>query len=790
MFFRILKKDLKRKRTMNFILFLFIILATMFLASSVSNLMAVTGAVDYFMEISKVPDYFTLALTDGTEDAIADYLRDSSDVAEYEVVHTFNVTNDRITISEAADEEADKYERTNTMAVQAVPENFMKVFDREDNPIKLKNGEIAFPKVEADANHLGIGDTVSIRIGEVEQEFTIAAITKDVVFGSPMLGYKRLFITEADYQRFAKQENVTHTNIYCVNYADEEAFQADWKQQDFNLITNVEKSLVSMCYVMDMLMAGILIIVSICLILIAFLVLRFTIVFTLQEDYKEIGIMKAIGMKEAGIRGIYMVKYFGISILGALVGLVCSFPFGNLLLGQAIVNLVVEDARGSYSVHIMCAGGIVGIVLAFCYSSTRKLRRFSAIDAIRNGSTGERYQVKNPLKLWKRKSMNPQLYMACNDILSAPKRFAVLLITFCIGTMLILLPLSALHTLKSDRIINLFGMAPSDVYIETGHGDDYVAEKKVEVIQADLDELEEIMREHGIEAETGADVGYMIPCYSDDPEELYNYMTLQEIGSWERAYDLLDGREPYFANELMITERTAEEMGVSIGDSVYFQYPNGAKEYVITGTYQSMMNMGNGYRVSRAAKLREEYMSGVFVLQAEVDDMESEEAYEQIKELFPDYKIMNAGECVDGMIGDITDQMDMLIYVITGIVLVINSLITVLMMKTMMAKERGDIALLKSIGFPNRALRSWQMSRILMLLVAAIVLGTLLSKLFGPVTVGQVFDMMGATQVKLCVKPLEAYLIYPLLLLAVTGLSAFFCAGGVKNVDVKEVNVE
>ena len=51
MFFRILKKDLKRKRTMNFILFLFIILATMFLASSVSNLMAVTGAVDYFMEI-------------------------------------------------------------------------------------------------------------------------------------------------------------------------------------------------------------------------------------------------------------------------------------------------------------------------------------------------------------------------------------------------------------------------------------------------------------------------------------------------------------------------------------------------------------------------------------------------------------------------------------------------------------------------------------------------------------------------------------------------------------------
>lgn len=790
MFFRILKKDLKRKRTMNFILFLFIILATMFLASSVSNLMSVNGAVDYFMEISKVPDYFTIALTDGTEDVITDYLKDCSDVTEYEVVDTFNVTNERISILEAADEKADKYERTNTLAIQAVPENFMKVFDREDNPIQLKNGEIAFPKVEAEENHLGIGDKVSITIGERTQEFTIAAITKDVVFGSPMMGYKRLFITEEDYQRFAVQENVTHVNIYCVNYADEEAFLADWKQQDFNLITNVEKNLVSMCYVMDMLMAGILIIVSICLILIAFLVLRFTIVFTLQEDYKEIGIMKAIGMKEAGIRSIYMVKYFGLSILGAGVGLACSFPFGNLLLKQAIVNLVVFDASKNYMAHVLCAIGIVGIVLAFCYSSTRSLRKFSAIDAIRNGSTGERYRAKSPLKLWRRKRMNTRFFLACNDIFSAPKRFAVLLITFCIGTMMILLPLSALHTLKSDGIINLFGMAPSDVYIEMGHGDDYVAEKKVEVIQEDLDQLEKIMRENGIDAETGADVGYMIPCYSNDPEELYNYMTLQEIGSWDRCYDLLDGREPYFANELMITERTAEQMGVSIGDSVYFQYPDEVEEYVITGTYQSMMNMGNGYRVSRVANLREEYISGVFVLQAEVPDMESEEAYEQIKALFPEYKIMDAGECVDGMIGEITDQMDVLIYVITGIVLLINSLITVLMMKVMMAKERGDIALLKSIGFRNHALRSWQISRILMLLAVAIALGTLLSKILGPVTVGLVFDMMGATKVKLCVNPVEAYLIYPLLLLAVTGFAAFLCAGGVKNVDVKEVNVE
>lgn len=77
MFFRILRNELKRKRTMNIILFLFIVLATMFLASSVSNLITVTGAVDYFMDISKVPDRFAIALDESEQDVIEEYLSDS-----------------------------------------------------------------------------------------------------------------------------------------------------------------------------------------------------------------------------------------------------------------------------------------------------------------------------------------------------------------------------------------------------------------------------------------------------------------------------------------------------------------------------------------------------------------------------------------------------------------------------------------------------------------------------------------------------------------------------------------
>lgn len=789
MFFHILKRDLKRKKTMNFILLLFVILATMFLASSVNNLIIINGAVDHFLEISKVPDFFSLSVTGIENDPIEEYLKNNENVSEYEICNTLNVTNDQVSITKCKQEPGkEKYEKRNTLSIEAVPENFMKVFQLDGSDLKLKEGEIAFSKAEADANNLEVGDRVKIKVGEVEQEFEIVTLIKDAVFGSQMMGFKRHIISEEDFEKYEAQENLIYTRVYCLNYGDEADFEDGWKKQNFNVISNVDKDLIKTTYVMDMLVASVLIIVSICLILIAFLVLRFTIVFTLQEDYKEIGIMKAIGMRDFGIKGIYLVKYLAISLTGGIIGFGLSFPFGEMFLEQAIVNILMDKTEKNFFINLACVIIVVLIVLAFCYFSTDKLKKFSAMDAIRNGSNGERYQVKNHLKLWKRKRMRPVFYMAVNDIMSSFKRFFILGITFCIGTMLILLPLSALNTLKDESIAEFFSISPSDVYINNGKAEEYVAEDNINVILEDLKKMEETLAEHGIKGMTGTDVGYIVPCYAGDSKEIYNYYTMQEVGSWERNYKLLEGREPVFDNELMITDITAKEMGVSIGDNIYFKYKDRTDQYIITGTYQSLVNMGNGFRVSRDAEIDYEYSAGIMCMQIEIPDMESEEACEKLKEIFPDYKIYNTGEFMDTMIGNITDQMDIMMIFIVGIVLIINSLITVLMMRTIMTKERGDIALLKSMGFRNSAVKGWQTRRILIVLIAAIMLGTLFSNMMAPLVIGPIFAMMGANKMELTMNPLEAYVIYPLLLLAVTGFSAVICARNVKQVDLKEVN--
>ena len=66
MFFDILKRDLKRKKTMNIIILLFVILSVMFVSSSVTNLTAVTGSLDSFFDKAGVGDYIALERSGGS----------------------------------------------------------------------------------------------------------------------------------------------------------------------------------------------------------------------------------------------------------------------------------------------------------------------------------------------------------------------------------------------------------------------------------------------------------------------------------------------------------------------------------------------------------------------------------------------------------------------------------------------------------------------------------------------------------------------------------------------------
>ena len=69
MFLHILKKDLKRNKTMNVILFLFIVLASIFVASGLNNLVSVMNGTGYYLEQAGVGDYNVIVRNTGDNTA-------------------------------------------------------------------------------------------------------------------------------------------------------------------------------------------------------------------------------------------------------------------------------------------------------------------------------------------------------------------------------------------------------------------------------------------------------------------------------------------------------------------------------------------------------------------------------------------------------------------------------------------------------------------------------------------------------------------------------------------------
>ena len=106
-------------------------------------------------------------------------------------------------------------------------------------------------------------------------------------------------------------ELLSHTSfvrIAAVSIKTEDTKQIE---QNFSrlkmpgVMTQMDRETVKTTYVFDVIISLILMVVSLCLILIAMLLLRFTIGVTIQEETREIGILKAIGIEEGSIRRLY-----------------------------------------------------------------------------------------------------------------------------------------------------------------------------------------------------------------------------------------------------------------------------------------------------------------------------------------------------------------------------------------------------------------------------------------------------------------------------------------------------
>lgn len=510
------------------------------------------------------------------------------------------------------------------------------------------------------------------------------------------------------------------------------------------------------------------------LIIIAFVVLRFTITFTLSEEFREIGVMKAIGISNFKIRGLYLVKYMGLSAIGAAIGLVLSFPFGEMLMSVSSQSIIVGN-QSPILVNILCAVLVIAVILLFCYGCTGKVKEMTPIDVIRNGQTGERFRKKSFMSLGKSKfPMTP--FLALNDIVSSPKRYGIISLTFFLCLSMLLMLSATVSTMNSGSLSATFGWADCDIYLSNDKIImEWMMEDGSEKLEKHLDDMEQTLAENGIPAKCYQEMMFNLPVSFGENES--NICIYHGTGTTMDMYEYTTGTTPQNTDEIAITRITADELNANIGDTITIKTIDGDKEYIISAFFQGMNMQGKGIRLHSDEYINYVQSQGGINTQIMfTDNPDSEEInrrMEEIQRIFPDYEIETCAETVKDMIG-VADTLASVKSLIVILTIVLAALITVLMERSFIAKEQGEIALMKAIGIRNGKIHAYHTLRFLFVGIMAVVIGEIFAMPLTHLCIDPIFKMMGMElAVDYVINPLEMYLIFPLVILVTTAVSAF-----------------
>ncbi|MCM1382423.1 MAG: ABC transporter permease, partial [Muribaculaceae bacterium] len=499
MYLNILKKDLKRKRAMNVILLVFIILASMFVSSSVNNIISVVSALDNYFDMAGVPDYVAGITNKSSDRDVRGTLENASAIDEFRTEEMFymsqsNIIRDGEPLNASAGSQILQSDRD--LAV-----NYF--LDDESILENVPRGKVYATHFAEKNTGLKAGDKISIEIEGVSREFTFAGSIKDAALGAQMNGITRFIINAEDFDEYMSNETVKNMyggQFFYIFTADLDKTLSQISDISGCFILSADRETLKFSYIFNIMVTGVILVVSLVLIIISFVVLRFTIIFTLSEEFREIGVMKAIGIRDIKIRGLYLVKYSALSVVGAAVGLALSYPFGEMLMSLSTDAIIINSDNVSF-INVICAVFVAAVILLFCLGCTGRVGKMTPIDAVRNGQTGERFRKKSLMSLGKSK-LGGTAFLAANDIVSSPKRYGIITFTFflCMSLLIILSNMAA--SLKSAELLKYFGLA--DCHVLADIGDDnvpFMTEGGREKLEKYLEDMEQSLAENGMPAE-------------------------------------------------------------------------------------------------------------------------------------------------------------------------------------------------------------------------------------------------------------------------------------------------
>lgn len=559
MFWRILKKDLKRKKTMNIILLLFVILGSMFAAAAVNNIIAVTGGIEHYFDAADVPD-ITVRMLTGEENDLEEKIGELACVREIRSEHWLCVLSSKYFSHNG--KELDNF--TNAAYLLSDSEMAINYFDENNNIIEsVEKGCFYANAPFLQDLTIKKGDEVELTVGNSHLTLKFMGRFKGALFDSGNTASPYLIINSADYDYLDRDEatHIMNGKQFCVTTSDVDEIR-EFAKNYSGVYVNAREDCKGI-YLYDMIPAYVLMVISIMLMFTAFVMLRFTIGFTVSEEFREIGVMKAAGIGNSSIRSLYIVKYLAIAVIGTLIGYFCSVPLGDMMMKTVSKNIVLGSGSGTL-MGLVSSAAVVIIILLFCYNCTRRVNKLSPIDAVRNGQTGERFRRKSLLHLGRSK-LPQAAFLSVNDVLSSPKQFSIVIVVFTLCILLMTIMSNFALTLKSEKILRFFDMPSSEAHILDSEilGEIVVDQSVYKQIIADTEKL---LADNGMPGKCTMTMSTEFETSRKGKTAKISFYVMK--GETNDTLYVDKGSAPQKTDEIVVTVSVLDDLGAENGDRV------------------------------------------------------------------------------------------------------------------------------------------------------------------------------------------------------------------------------
>lgn len=747
MYRKIIKNDIKNSKLITTTITAFILLAAMLTSLVAILIIDLVGAIDHSMLRAKSPHFMQMHSGDINIKRLENFANTQGNVDSFQIQGFLNIGGEKIIIegNSLAGSIQD-----NGFATQS--DSFDFLLDLKGNIIHPVEGEIYAPIYYMKENQIKVGDEVKID----GNTFTVAGFIRDTMMNPAMISSKRFLVSDQDLKKienFGRLEYLIEFRL--KNSSDLSDFEADYIKA--GLESNGPPAITYPLFklangISDGIMIGVLILISMLVIAVTFLCIRFTLFTKIDDDYKEIGVLKAVGLRVSNIKKLYLAKYGAITVVACILGFLLS------LIIQRPLSENIRLYMGETDSHFLSLlGGIVGatiiflVIMLYVNGVLSRFKKISAAQAIRFGAPQEKSKSTKKFCLDKNHLFSCNVFLGIKDVIARKKIYITMLLVLVISFFIMIVPQNIYNTISSRSFMTYMGIGNCYMRMDIQQTD-HIAKKTAEITK--------VMEQDDSISHFTVLTSMMFDINMDDSSTQRLKVELGDHLAFPIVY--AKGKAPEKDTEIAISILNADDLEKKIGDKINLVIDGKVRSLTVCGIYSDITNGGKTAKATFEAKQQEVLWSIIPV--KFYDNRVTDSKVSEYKDRFSFAKISNMDDFIHQSFGTMVTAIQKASYasIATAVFLVI--LVTLLFMKMLVTKDRYSISILKSLGFTVANIRRQYVTRSIIVLILGVIVGTVLSNTLGELVGVAVISSFGASSFHFEINSLFAYLFSPIVI--------------------------